>query len=126
MTANGTHIACLDRVLHRQRILQHQVKSLGVRRLVVELHPTELESISAYAGGSEADSFQAVFQGAIGTIGKDGRSYAAHSAIGCVLKSQNIFEGIVVTKAGIATAVFKCSLEDAISHAANQLRSYLV
>ena len=60
-----------------QRILHHQVESLGVGRLVVELHTAKLQSIAAYARGSEADPLQSVFQRAIRAIGENGGSYAA-------------------------------------------------
>src|ERR1700734_3363115 len=92
----------------------------------MELHAAKLQSVTAYIRRRKADTQQPVFQRAIRAVGEDSRSYVSDSSIGGVLKLQNIFKGIVVTKAGIAASVFKCSVENAKAHTGNQLRRHLV
>src|SRR5271156_2802123 len=111
VAANGTDVPRLDRVLGCQRILQRQVEALGVRRLVVELHASKYQSIPAYVGWIKTDARQAILQRAIRAIREDRGRNAADPSIGRVLKSQHVFEGIVITETRISAPVFECPVE---------------
>src|SRR5580704_8061033 len=126
VAANRTDVARLDRVLGRQRILQHQVEPLGVGRLVVELHPAKLQAIPAYVRWSKADALQPVLQRAVRAIRKDRGSYTADSSVGRVLKRQNVFKRIVIAETRIAAAIFECAVEDPIAYPADEFRCYLI
>src|SRR6185437_3330420 len=121
MTAERGYVARGDNVAIRELVLEREVVTLNVGRLIVKLDSAQGQTGGIHIYRVQGHARQSVFDGGNAAVREVIRRYGIRSR-----EIEGVLERVVIPKAWVSASVLECSVENAVPAAHHQTPGRLV